>query len=933
MHRLVRRIAFGILLFTVWLAPSAHAQEKGSIAGKVTDKKTGHALPFATVTVIGAQRGALTNSEGIYLVAGVPAGTWEVRVQFLGYGPESRPGVVVTAGKATAIDFQLQEVVVREEKTVVITGERQLVEVKQGATLRSVTAKEIRNLPVTTVGDVLQQQAGISTDAGEIHVRGGRADETMFVVNGVANRDLVTGQSTAGQINARSVSEVNVATGAYDVKYGNALSGVVEIKLKEGTDKIQAGLTTSGGSYGGRGWQLVTSGPDPVWAPMLQKLGLKPAGTVTTILDVSGSTYNTRFDSYIQGGIPRLRSSYEDSFLGRPFHYSDAWGPSEDNRWAGRYGLTWIPNSRDKLTYTYSKRIAIDQGFSRTFLTAQGDLGDPAFPWVWAHRIGHASTFFEDNIQSSLLWRRTLSRTGFTEAQVSHYFYALRQDVDGLMWADANGKLLYSAPDDQSFFPKGDPRRDDAFYDTGDDYQWSDRRSSIWGLTWSITQAIPHNELEAGFEHQFQTVQYADIEYPWIADPSGLGQSHDLWSVHPWIGDGYLRDRLEFEGFVANIGARLDYWMVGREAEDALADTTRHTIGASERTGFYDNTYSFFGRRTKLHLSPRISVAHPITENSSFFFNYGEFTQIPSYRYVYSKLNSISSESFPLQGNPNLNPQISVNHEVGAKHQFLPTAAANLTFFVRDVYDYPSATLVNPISGTTLQAYFIYLNGHFSRSKGVEVEVEKRPSSTHSTAWGDHWSGKLTYSYQQTKGKSGDPNQDKTLQEIGGTALTPLSEVFVRWNRPHKLTANFDLRFEDDAPEGFRWLRRSGLNVFIQGVSGRAYTPYDINDQNQIGLDYSRNAPFQITTDIKVDRWFRMLGTRFDISLQGTNIFNNYLIYRVDPVTGRGYIWGAGAFDPNNVHGVNQTVKVSTVDDPSNYGPGAQWRLQLDVDL
>ena len=43
--------------------------------------------------------------------------------------------------------------------------------------------------------------------------------------------ESTSAQSTAGQLNARSVAEVNVATGAYDVRYGNALSGVVEVKL------------------------------------------------------------------------------------------------------------------------------------------------------------------------------------------------------------------------------------------------------------------------------------------------------------------------------------------------------------------------------------------------------------------------------------------------------------------------------------------------------------------------------------------------------------------------------------------------------------------------------------------------------------------------------------------------------------------------------
>lgn len=501
------------------LATTAHAQDRGTVTGRVTDRRTGHAIPFATVTVPGAKRGALTNSEGIFVISAVSAGTWAVQVQFLGYRPESKPGIVVVPGRQVAVDFQLEEVVVREEKAIEVTGERRLVEVKRGATLRSVDAKTIRNLAVTTVNDVLQQQAGVSTDAEQIHIRGGRPDETVFVVNGVVNRDLVTGQSTAGQLNARSVSEVNVATGAFDVRYGNALSGVVEIKLKEGTDKFEAGLTNSAGSYGGRSWQLVVGGPDPVFGPLFHSFGLP--GTVSGVLDLSGSLLETRFCYLGQGttgffdgtlsppGLhPRLRSSYEDSFFGIPFHYPEQWGPAEDNRWAGRYGLLWKPNEHDQLSFTLSKRISIDQGFDRVHLTADGDMADPAYPWQWAHRIDHASTFLEDNTQTSVHWRRTLSTTGYTEAQVSRYFFAQHQDVGGRDWAQ------YVEPDDRGSFPAGDSRRDDYFYDTGDNYQWSDRRTTSYGFDWSITQRLHHNEVEVGFEHQLQTVQYIDVEYP-----------------------------------------------------------------------------------------------------------------------------------------------------------------------------------------------------------------------------------------------------------------------------------------------------------------------------------------------------------------------------------------------------------------------------------
>src|SRR5690242_1775784 len=254
---------FAVLLLPL-LAGAAFAQDKGSITGRVTDKASGHAIAFATIAIPELKAGGLTDPEGQFLIRGVPPGTYEVRVQFLGYRAQSRAGVIVAAGKPAVVNFTLEEIVVHEEKAVEVTAERRLVEVRQGATIRSVNASEIRNLPVQTVSEVLQQQAGINTENDQIHVRGGRTDETIFVVNGVANRDLVTGQSTAGQLNARSVAEVNVATGAYDVRYGNALSGVVEVKLREGGERLGGGFTTSGGSWGGRAFQGVVSGPDPV---------------------------------------------------------------------------------------------------------------------------------------------------------------------------------------------------------------------------------------------------------------------------------------------------------------------------------------------------------------------------------------------------------------------------------------------------------------------------------------------------------------------------------------------------------------------------------------------------------------------------------------------------------------------------------------------
>jgi hypothetical protein len=266
---------------------------------------------------------------------------------------------------------------------------------------------------------------------------------------------------------------------------------------------------------------------------------------------------------------------------------------------------------------------------------------------------------------------------------------------------------------------------------------------------------------------------------------------------------------------------------------------------------------------------------------------------------------------------------VSVNYEVGAKTQFRQDAAVNATFFVKDIYDYPVATTFRRVQGASLVDIFVYLNGHFARSKGFEIEFEKRRSN--------FWSGRLTYTFQQTTGKSSDPNEAKVVQETGGDASEQrLSETFVRWNRPHKLAASFDLRFDESGPVS--WLRQSGLNLFAVAQSGRAYTP--INPfSDQAAEPYSKNAVFQTITDVRLNRWFRVGGRRFDLGLGITNVFNDHLINRVDRVTGEGRVWGVGEYDPALFPEINDYTRESEVDDPSNYGPGRMFRLTLDYDF
>ena len=344
---------------------------------------------FASITVLGARR-AVSRLRGPFPRHG-SARTYEVR-PFLGYSPS--PVQAACHRRAhRALDFALQEIGVQQVKASG-HGQRRL-----SRSCRADRAQRDRGESATSGADHRRRAPAAGRhQRGEhqIHVAAA-APTRRFLVNGVANRDLVTGQSTAGQLNARSVAEVNVATGAYDVRYGNALSGIVEVSLKDGGERLEGGFTTAAGSYGGRSLQFVVGGPDPVVKPLLGLMRVKLPGTMSAILDVSGAALETRFPSIDDvPGNRRLVSGYEDSFLGHRFSYGDFFAPSQDNRWSARYGLTWRPGSRDKWNYNFSKRIEIDQGFSRTFIRPPATPAT-GLPLAWSKRIEHAPTIFEDN--------------------------------------------------------------------------------------------------------------------------------------------------------------------------------------------------------------------------------------------------------------------------------------------------------------------------------------------------------------------------------------------------------------------------------------------------------------------------------------------------------------------------------------------------------
>jgi TonB-linked SusC/RagA family outer membrane protein len=237
-----------LLLGLLSLTGSAFAQ--GTLKGKVTDKTTGEALPTANVFLQEIRRGATTDFDGNYVVTGVPAGTYNLRVTYVGYKQFNT--VVDVSGSEVVFNIQLEADLVGLEE-LVVTGYGSQIKEKQTGNVARVTSEALTNIPVPTFEQALQgRMAGVSITAGngklgqglQIRVRGSSSisasNEPLYVIDGipVISQGNALGSNTnpLADINFNDIESINVLKDASaSAIYGSrASNGVVVITTKKG---------------------------------------------------------------------------------------------------------------------------------------------------------------------------------------------------------------------------------------------------------------------------------------------------------------------------------------------------------------------------------------------------------------------------------------------------------------------------------------------------------------------------------------------------------------------------------------------------------------------------------------------------------------------------------------------------------------------------
>ncbi len=245
------------LLFISYALP----QNNGIITGKVIDKTTLQPIPGVNITIIGKPLGAATDANGEFVISGLENGSYQVRASAVGYKSETKTDVEVNYVKAANLLFQISEEPISLQGVTVSSDYFQKSS-DEFNSLTNLNYEEIRRSPggfedVVRALSILPGVAQASAGRNDLVVRGGAPSENLYLVDGfvIPNINHFGTQGATGgpisYINLDFVRETSFSSGGFQVNYGNKLSSVLSIDLRNGrTDRLGGKATVSASEFG-----------------------------------------------------------------------------------------------------------------------------------------------------------------------------------------------------------------------------------------------------------------------------------------------------------------------------------------------------------------------------------------------------------------------------------------------------------------------------------------------------------------------------------------------------------------------------------------------------------------------------------------------------------------------------------------------------------
>lgn len=240
----MKKIFFFLLLI---VSINVHAQ---LIHGYITDLKTGERLENAHIYVLSPIKGTSSNYYGYYCL-NLPSSKDSITIycSFIGYKTKK---INILSLNKKIIDFQLEPNSLLEE--VVVTGEQK----KESTDIVNLPIKKLELSPYV-LGEIdisksLQFLPGIGSGmegSSGLHVRGGSPDQNMVLLDDAAIFNGAHLASLLSVFNPDAIKSYKIYKGYIPAKYGERVSSVLDIKMRDGNlnetkGVLNVGLISSG---------------------------------------------------------------------------------------------------------------------------------------------------------------------------------------------------------------------------------------------------------------------------------------------------------------------------------------------------------------------------------------------------------------------------------------------------------------------------------------------------------------------------------------------------------------------------------------------------------------------------------------------------------------------------------------------------------------
>jgi outer membrane receptor protein involved in Fe transport len=534
---------------------------------------------------------------------------------------------------------------------------------------------------------------------------------------------------------------------------------------------------------------------------------------------------------------------------------------------------SWLPFGSDKTISLIGKLSGRPLAPLKTTLT-----------WRYTDNDHRPYNHQWDFIPQQYLRNREMSRQGIfglTHTVSPSLFYDLRVSYFTQSYYSGVDKdtAAYILPGEYQYF--SDIGNGHEFYALQDPVELTKNTTTTIDAKGDVTwQVDTWNEVRGGFEFKKHTLDFFDVY-----DPKRVNPYITAFRKKPLEGSAYIQDQIALQALVVNLGLRFDY-------ADQRSPYRSSPLDAN----------SVIKSKAKQQWSPRLGVAHPISDRTTLHFSYGRFFQNPDYLRLFENSQYDIAVKEPLFGSPDLDPERTTAYELGVSHQFTNALSGSFTAAYKDVVGLIGTQYYYPYAGGRYVAYTVYVNEAYANIKSFEARLNMRRTG--------YVGGMLTYTYSVAKGSASSEQEDYpgTTQS---TLLYPLN-----WDRTHMFNLNVIIGIpEGEGPSVFgnQPLANTTWDILVKAASGEPYTP-SARRSNYIPKNSGR-MPATYSIDLEASKGWKIDPFSLEVFVEVLNLTN---AKNVD------YVW-TDTGEPDVTYDGGHSLRYQQ--DPSNYGPPRRMRI------